>query len=119
MITSISHKCFKRLLYRTKPLLKNIKCSNQYLTKRSLSGNSKKNYDEYFAMYQDKTKAENVPTAYTEFFTDGKVSVRGALNLALFEEFQRNDKVVLFGEEVAQYNGAYKISKGLWKKIWR
>ncbi|ETO26711.1 hypothetical protein RFI_10422 [Reticulomyxa filosa] len=45
-----------------------------------------------------------------------KVSVRGALNLSLYEEFARDEKVVLFGEEVAQYNGAYKISKGLWKK---
>jgi len=28
----------------------------------------------------------------------------------------RDEKVFLLGEEVAQYNGAYKISKGLWEK---
>ncbi|CAG2060997.1 unnamed protein product, partial [Timema podura] len=44
------------------------------------------------------------------------VSVRDALNAALDEEMERDDRVFLLGEEVAQYNGAYKVSKGLWKK---
>lgn len=29
---------------------------------------------------------------------------------------ERDEKVFLMGEEVAQYDGAYKISRGLWKK---
>ena len=29
---------------------------------------------------------------------------------------ERDDKVFLMGEEVAQYDGAYKVSRGLWKK---
>ena len=61
-------------------------------------------------------KNESVPTAFTEYFSDGTVSVRGALNLTLFEEFERDPLLFLMGEEVAQYNGAYKISKGLWDK---
>ena len=61
-------------------------------------------------------KNESVPTAFTEYFTDGQVSVRGALNLTLYEEFERDPLLFLLGEEVAQYNGAYKISKGLWDK---
>jgi hypothetical protein len=32
------------------------------------------------------------------------------------EEMDRDDKVFLMGEEVAQYDGAYKVSRGLWKK---
>jgi pyruvate dehydrogenase E1 component beta subunit len=32
------------------------------------------------------------------------------------EEISRDDRVFLMGEEVAQYDGAYKMSKGLWKK---
>ena len=32
------------------------------------------------------------------------------------EEITRDDRVFLIGEEVAQYDGAYKMSKGLWKK---
>lgn len=32
------------------------------------------------------------------------------------EELERDEKVFLLGEEVAQYDGAYKVSRGLWKK---
>ena len=32
------------------------------------------------------------------------------------EEITRDERVFLMGEEVAQYDGAYKMSKGLWKK---
>ncbi|CAG8503262.1 2565_t:CDS:2 [Acaulospora colombiana] len=45
------------------------------------------------------------------------MTVRDALNLALEEEFIRDDRVFLIGEEVAQYNGAYKVSKGLLDKF--
>jgi pyruvate dehydrogenase E1 component beta subunit len=44
------------------------------------------------------------------------ITVREALNSAIDEEMARDEKVFLLGEEVAQYNGAYKISKGLWNK---
>ena len=42
-----------------------------------------------------------------------QISFREALNEALVEEMQRDDSVFLMGEEVAEYNGAYKVSKGL------
>lgn len=42
--------------------------------------------------------------------------VRDAINSAMCEEIERNEKVFLIGEEVAQYNGAYKVSKGMWDK---
>jgi pyruvate dehydrogenase E1 component beta subunit len=40
-------------------------------------------------------------------------TVREALRDALAAELRRDDKVFLIGEEVAQYQGAYKISQGL------
>lgn len=40
-------------------------------------------------------------------------TVREALNEALAEELESNPKVFVMGEEVAQYNGAYKVTKGL------
>ncbi|KAI5861054.1 pyruvate dehydrogenase E1 component beta subunit [Durotheca rogersii] len=40
-------------------------------------------------------------------------TVREALNEAMAEELEANDKVFILGEEVAQYNGAYKVTKGL------
>lgn len=45
------------------------------------------------------------------------MTVREALNSALKDEIERDEKVFLMGEEVAKYNGAYKISKGLYDKF--
>jgi pyruvate dehydrogenase E1 component beta subunit len=39
------------------------------------------------------------------------MTVRDALNQAMEEEMQRDDKVFILGEEVAQYNGAYKVKE--------
>ena len=41
---------------------------------------------------------------------------RQALNRALDEELANDEKVVIIGEEVAEYNGAYKVTEGLWNK---
>jgi len=43
-----------------------------------------------------------------------RMTVREAINSAMCDEIERDDKVFLMGEEVAQYNGAYKVSKGMW-----
>ncbi|XP_046840002.1 pyruvate dehydrogenase E1 component subunit beta, mitochondrial-like [Xenia sp. Carnegie-2017] len=45
-----------------------------------------------------------------------QVTVRDALNAALDEELSLDDSVFLIGEEVARYDGAYKISRGLSEK---
>ena len=42
-----------------------------------------------------------------------KTTVRDALRDAMAEEMRRDDKVFLMGEEVAQYQGAYKVSRDL------
>ncbi|WP_019953831.1 pyruvate dehydrogenase complex E1 component subunit beta [Yoonia vestfoldensis] len=42
-----------------------------------------------------------------------KTTVREALRDAMAEEMRRDDSVFLMGEEVAEYQGAYKISQGL------
>ncbi len=44
------------------------------------------------------------------------MSYREALNRALDEEMARDPSVFLMGEEVAEYDGAYKVSKGLLAK---
>lgn len=41
------------------------------------------------------------------------IEFREALREAMQEEMRRDDKVFLLGEEVAEYNGAYKVSKGM------
>jgi pyruvate dehydrogenase E1 component subunit beta len=44
------------------------------------------------------------------------LTYREALKRALAEEIERDENVLILGEEVAQYNGAYKVTEGLWKK---
>lgn len=45
------------------------------------------------------------------------LTYRKALNEALAEEIIRDENVVILGEEVAEYNGAYKVTEGLWKRF--
>ncbi|QJE96606.1 alpha-ketoacid dehydrogenase subunit beta [Luteolibacter luteus] len=44
------------------------------------------------------------------------LTYREALREGLDEELARDPNVVIMGEEVAQYNGAYKVTQGLWEK---
>ncbi len=46
-----------------------------------------------------------------------EITYRQAVNEALAEEMERDPNVFLMGEEVAEYNGAYKISQGLLEKF--
>ncbi len=41
------------------------------------------------------------------------ITLRDALREAMSEEMRRDESVFLMGEEVAEYNGAYKVSKGM------
>ncbi|HAU28714.1 MAG TPA: hypothetical protein DCW68_01195 [Rhodospirillaceae bacterium] len=72
----------------------------------------------------DETTEETHPLAPDkpeDFICNGKVcegpaiqmTMREALRLAMKEEMQRDANVFLMGEEVAQYQGAYKVSQGL------
>lgn len=45
-----------------------------------------------------------------------EIAVRDALNQAIDEEMERDDTVFIMGEEVAEYEGAYKVTRGLLKK---
>lgn len=45
------------------------------------------------------------------------LSLRDAINEALREEMERDPDVFIMGEEVAEYNGAYKVTKGLLDKF--
>lgn len=46
-----------------------------------------------------------------------EISLREALRAAMTEEMERDENVFLMGEEVAEYNGAYKVSEGMLAKF--
>src|SRR5256886_9917837 len=46
-----------------------------------------------------------------------QLQFRHALREAMTQEMERDDNVFLMGEEVAQYNGAYKVSEGMLEKF--
>jgi pyruvate dehydrogenase E1 component beta subunit len=45
-----------------------------------------------------------------------EMTVREAICEGIDEEMERDEKVFIIGEEVAQYQGAYKVTKGLYQK---
>jgi pyruvate dehydrogenase E1 component beta subunit len=65
------------------------------------------------AQGQRKTAVEAAPAPEKDWGPSKPITVREALRDALALELRRDDKVFLIGEEVAQYQGAYKISQGL------
>src|SRR6202522_3889755 len=46
-----------------------------------------------------------------------QIAFREALREAMNEEMRRDDRVFLMGEEVAEYDGAYKVSQGMLAKF--
>ncbi|MHC4787735.1 MAG: alpha-ketoacid dehydrogenase subunit beta, partial [Planctomycetota bacterium] len=42
-----------------------------------------------------------------------EITYREALNQALLEEMARDDSVIVFGEDVAEYEGSFKVTRGL------
>jgi len=54
--------------------------------------------------------------AFVRGFATKEMSVREAICEGLDEEMERDESVYIIGEEVAQYQGAYKVTKGLYQK---
>jgi 2-oxoisovalerate dehydrogenase E1 component len=80
-------------------------------------------------MYAD-TSCDVVPEKYTKVQTyhpvpkvkrdaEGKINYRDAIKEGIIEEMLRDKRVVLFGEDVADYGGAFKLSKGLLESFGR
>ena len=61
-------------------------------------------------VHDDEGAAALAPTYDADAPT---MTVRDALNSAMAEEMERDEKVFVMGEEVGDYQGAYKITKGL------
>ena len=44
---------------------------------------------------------------------NGEITYRDAIKEAVIEEMQRDSRVIFYGEDVAEYGGAFKLCKGL------
>ncbi len=60
-----------------------------------------------------KSNPQLEPVSSISAESSKKISVREAIREAMFEEMTEDENVFLIGEEVAEYQGAYKVSQGL------
>ena len=83
--------------------------SDEIVTKEQL----KKDVDSSITMNSIINSSEENNSNWTEV----EITMREALNQAIVEEMNRDKDVFLLGEEVAEYNGAYKVTQGLLDKF--
>ena len=59
----------------------------------------------------------NEQTETNSSWTEVEITMREALNQAIEEEMTKDEDIFLLGEEVAEYDGAYKVTQGLLDKF--
>jgi 2-oxoisovalerate dehydrogenase E1 component len=79
-------------------------------------------------MFTD-TKSETVPAEFAKVEiieplpeikrTNGEITYKDAIREAMIEEMKRDQRVLFYGEDVADYGGAFKVTKGLLESFGR
>jgi pyruvate dehydrogenase E1 component beta subunit len=72
-----------------------------------------KQAEDFATVVEAATPAATMQAADKDWGPTKPITVREALRDAMALELRRDERVFLIGEEVAQYQGAYKISQGL------
>ncbi len=94
---------------------------NARAAKRAAAAADPEAKDVLTFMYTD-TKCETVPKEFARAETfapititrsNGELTYKDAIKEALAEEMRRDSRVVLYGEDVAEYGGAFKVTKSL------
>jgi len=98
-----------------------VKERNARAAKRAAASPDPDAADVIKYMYTD-TVADSVPDEYSHppvvkelpviKRTDGQLTYRDAIKEAMLEEMQRDARVIFYGEDVADYGGAFKATKG-------
>jgi len=101
---------------------KRVIARNARAAKRAVAAADPEAKDVLTFMYTD-TKCDTVPAEFAHVETyapapktarvNGELSYKDAIKEALVEEMVRDKRVVLYGEDVAEYGGAFKVTKGL------
>ena len=71
----------------------------------------KDNVIQILSQKSEKTKENKIQDGFY------KITVREALRDAMAEELRNDSRVFVIGEEVAEYEGAYKVTQGLLKEF--
>ena len=95
---------------------------NARAAKRAVAAADPEAKDVLTFMYTD-TKCETAPAEFARVETfapppaitrvNGELNYKDAIKEALVQEMLRDRRVVLYGEDVAEYGGAFKVTKGL------
>ncbi|MEK7676036.1 MAG: pyruvate dehydrogenase complex E1 component subunit beta, partial [Verrucomicrobiota bacterium] len=101
---------------------KRVADRNARAAKRAAESADPEAKDVLTFIYTD-TKCETVPTEFqkVELYsplpeikrTNGELTYKDALKEALVQEMARDKRVIFYGEDVADYGGAFKVTKGL------
>jgi 2-oxoisovalerate dehydrogenase E1 component len=101
---------------------KRVAARNATAARRAAAAADPNAKDVLAFMYTD-TKCDSVPAEFAKVDlwgplpqikrVNGELTYKDAIKEALVEEMARDKRVVLYGEDVADYGGAFKVTKGL------
>ncbi len=87
---------------------------NEGITDKKISVNSNPKIENINSPQIENVKLTNNKSKKTILSSEqDQISVREALRDAIAEEMRKDDNVFIMGEEVGEYQGAYKVSQGL------
>jgi 2-oxoisovalerate dehydrogenase E1 component len=107
---------------------KRVADRNARAAKRAVAAADPDAKDVLTFMYTD-TKCETVPAEFAQVDlltplpeikrVNGELTYKDALKEALIQEMARDKRVIFYGEDVADYGGAFKVTKGLMETFGR
>lgn len=125
-VRTFSHKLIEEGVISEKDLIhleKQARQRNEDVALKAVDSPSPDPKNIYFGLFSD-TNSNEVPAQFRnapilkkpEFLQrnpDMEITYIEAINEALFEEMRRDKRVLLWGEDIADYGGAFKATKGL------
>ena len=125
-VRTFSHKLIKEGVISEKDfahLEKQARQRNEDMALKAMDSPSPDPKNIYFGLFSN-TNSNEVPPQFRnapilkkpEFLErdpDMEITYREAINEALFEEMRRDRRVLLWGEDIADYGGAFKATRGL------
>ena len=88
--------------------------SNQQSSQSRSAKSTEESVEEQKITHKKEIKqSENQPSKEDVVLSDERITMREAIRDTIAEEMRKDKKVFILGEEVAEYQGAYKVTQGL------